>query len=424
MALTRTGPISLLDLQNEFGGSGPIGMDEYLRGNGLVPIGTAASDAAFYEYPDGGRAYNVQIPTSGTVQLSEFLGTTAVAPVSNYNYTSPGVYTIPGKPGVSTARITIVGAGGGGGGGGHGGDGDSAGAAGGGGAGGGAGTSKYGIVHFPAGTGLTISVGAPGAGGNSGQDWRFTDGTWLYGANGDKGGDGQVTRVYDVNNNILASVLGGKGGGGGGGGDRTDNVASPGGNGGLPNGGDGQASQYGQGYYRQGYVIPGVGGGGGGPNGGAGGNGGPGAGTIGENGDQSATYRGTAGSNGGSGTAYIEFGESTGAPDIVVSTINVSASGTDEYENTVGMGPAFYYMYFNATVQDGVEPYSYNWVVVDNPQGFAIQNGTTASARMGRRLFGDTTDYWTATLRCDVTDSTGAVASAEATSSYTFEGNS
>ena len=37
MALQSSGPISFANIQTEFGGSNPIGMDEYYKGGGLVP---------------------------------------------------------------------------------------------------------------------------------------------------------------------------------------------------------------------------------------------------------------------------------------------------------------------------------------------------------------------------------------------------
>lgn len=52
MALQTSGPISLLDIQNEFGGSNPIGINEY--------YGVASG-----------------IPTSGTISIGQFYGKSA-----------------------------------------------------------------------------------------------------------------------------------------------------------------------------------------------------------------------------------------------------------------------------------------------------------------------------------------------------------
>ena len=62
MALQNSGSISLANLQSEFGGSNPIGMNEYYRGS----IGT----------------WNTSVPSSGTISLSQFYGASATAPVT------------------------------------------------------------------------------------------------------------------------------------------------------------------------------------------------------------------------------------------------------------------------------------------------------------------------------------------------------
>lgn len=60
MALPSSGPISLLDIQNEFGGSNPISISEY------------------YGVDTG-------VPTSGTISLSNFYGTASFTPAINTN---------------------------------------------------------------------------------------------------------------------------------------------------------------------------------------------------------------------------------------------------------------------------------------------------------------------------------------------------
>ena len=54
MPLPGSGTISLLNLQNEFGGSNPIGLNEYYRNGGLV------------------GSNNTNVPTSGAISLSQF----------------------------------------------------------------------------------------------------------------------------------------------------------------------------------------------------------------------------------------------------------------------------------------------------------------------------------------------------------------
>lgn len=48
MSLQTSGQISLLDIQNEFGGSNPIGIDEYYGANGYSPSSGTISLANFY----------------------------------------------------------------------------------------------------------------------------------------------------------------------------------------------------------------------------------------------------------------------------------------------------------------------------------------------------------------------------------------
>lgn len=64
MALPTSGPLTLADIQGEFGGINPIGLDEYYAGGGLVPPGTSGTYGA--------------VPTSGQISIKNFYGTTAV----------------------------------------------------------------------------------------------------------------------------------------------------------------------------------------------------------------------------------------------------------------------------------------------------------------------------------------------------------
>lgn len=68
MALPTSGPLSLSDIQGEFGGSNPISLSEYYAGGGLVPSGTSGT--------------NGPVPTSGTISISSFYGTSASVPLS------------------------------------------------------------------------------------------------------------------------------------------------------------------------------------------------------------------------------------------------------------------------------------------------------------------------------------------------------
>ena len=82
MTIVSSGAISLNDLQNEFGGSNPIGINEYYAGAGIVYAGTINGS---------GEA----IPSSGQVSFTKFYGSQQV-------------------PSSMPVRVLIVGGGGGG----------------------------------------------------------------------------------------------------------------------------------------------------------------------------------------------------------------------------------------------------------------------------------------------------------------------
>jgi hypothetical protein len=59
MALPSSGPLAFTNIQTEFGGTNPIGLNEYYRGGGLVPVSTTTTT----------------IPSSGTIAANNFYGT-------------------------------------------------------------------------------------------------------------------------------------------------------------------------------------------------------------------------------------------------------------------------------------------------------------------------------------------------------------
>lgn len=61
MALPSSGPIDFGSIQTEFGGTNPIGINEYYRNGGLVP------------------SNNTNVPTSGTISLANFYGASNVS---------------------------------------------------------------------------------------------------------------------------------------------------------------------------------------------------------------------------------------------------------------------------------------------------------------------------------------------------------
>lgn len=61
MALPTSGPLTLADIQTEFGGSNPISLSEYYAGGAYVPAGTTGTYGA--------------VPSSGTISIQNFYGT-------------------------------------------------------------------------------------------------------------------------------------------------------------------------------------------------------------------------------------------------------------------------------------------------------------------------------------------------------------
>lgn len=68
MTLPSSGPLTLADIQGEFGGSNPISLSEYYAGGGLVPSGTTGTYGA--------------VPSSGAISIQNFYGTSNAAPLS------------------------------------------------------------------------------------------------------------------------------------------------------------------------------------------------------------------------------------------------------------------------------------------------------------------------------------------------------
>lgn len=95
MALPPSGPLSLSQIQGEFGGSNPISLSEYYRGGGFVTNN------------------NTSVPTSGTISISNFYGTVRriFIPItissSTYNF---DVYNNRGGSyvaGISDVQVTV-----------------------------------------------------------------------------------------------------------------------------------------------------------------------------------------------------------------------------------------------------------------------------------------------------------------------------
>lgn len=103
MALPSSGPLSLSDIQTEFGGSNPISLSEYYAGGAYVSAGTSGTYGA--------------VPSSGAIGIRNFYGTSATppfTPVTNTYTSGSGNETVP--TGATQLVLTVVGAGGSGGG--------------------------------------------------------------------------------------------------------------------------------------------------------------------------------------------------------------------------------------------------------------------------------------------------------------------
>lgn len=308
MALPLSGPLSLSQIQAEFGGSNPISLSEYYRGGP-------------YTTPN-----NTNVPTSGAISISNFYGATrqfaftissnqtnanlrTLAINAGWDQSAPVVATISGgvycsSNSTGTPGLTISGS-----------------------FPGGVSLINNGLIIGMGGAGGSANpAGAPVAGSTGGLALSVSSAVTITNngtiGGGGGGGGGGVT-VFD------SSGFCGGGPGGSGGGGRTGTTNSAGGVGGWQNGSPGTSAGGGagglgllyatgpQGEYRGGY------GGAGGGWGAAGGNGGNGGG-FGGNGDLGGggyytLYSGAVGGSGGgavsgnSNITWVAFGTRLGS---------------------------------------------------------------------------------------------------------------
>lgn len=97
MAIPSSGPISLDDIQTEFGGTNPISLSEYYAGGSLVASGTTG---------DSGP-----IPTSGEISIGEFYGSANRVTINLSNAgtaSKQNIYTLASADPTYSAGITDV----------------------------------------------------------------------------------------------------------------------------------------------------------------------------------------------------------------------------------------------------------------------------------------------------------------------------
>jgi hypothetical protein len=101
MALPNSGPLSLSDIQTEFGGSNPISLSEYYKGGAFVLNTDFAPN----------------VPSSGTISISDFYGARKTT-LTTLTFNTPGdnLFVIPATVVGNLQIVTMTGAGGGGGG--------------------------------------------------------------------------------------------------------------------------------------------------------------------------------------------------------------------------------------------------------------------------------------------------------------------
>ena len=100
MALPVSGPLSLTDIQTEFGGTNPVSLTEYYKGGAFVLTTDFAPN----------------VPTSGTISISDFYGARKTTQTTlTFNTAGDNIFVVPASV-VGNLLVTMTGGGGGGGG--------------------------------------------------------------------------------------------------------------------------------------------------------------------------------------------------------------------------------------------------------------------------------------------------------------------
>jgi len=201
MPLPTSGAITLAQIQAEFGGANPISLSEYYKGGAYVSVSDTAPN----------------VPSSGTISMSHFLGAAKAAVVGQVAYPASGIFSWIVPTGVTSICAVAIGCGGG-----------NSNQSGGGGS-----LSYVNNISVTPGESLTVTVGTPTASGTPASSSIKRGATVLLNAN--SGNDNSVGGAADTTNGAI-SFAGGAGGGGGGGGGAAG-YSGPGGNGGTGTGG-------------------------------------------------------------------------------------------------------------------------------------------------------------------------------------------
>lgn len=178
MALPSSGPLTLANIQTEFGGSNPIGLNEYYAGGAYVTAGTSGTYGA--------------VPSSGAISIRNFYGTSSATVLTvNSTITNYNIFTSAGSPTTAVNVILNI---------------TSSGVI------GGVGTTALLVGQFPTGSTITIN--------NSGIIRGFGGAAGIS-TNGGNAGDAinanYANQTVVINNLAGAFIQGGGGGGGTGG---------------------------------------------------------------------------------------------------------------------------------------------------------------------------------------------------------------
>jgi hypothetical protein len=93
MALPTSGPLTLANIQTEFGGANPIGLNEYYAGGAYVAAGTSGTYGA--------------VPSSGAISIRNFYGTAAYVPIYPTAVFQTSLYTGNGGTQTITNNVNL-----------------------------------------------------------------------------------------------------------------------------------------------------------------------------------------------------------------------------------------------------------------------------------------------------------------------------